>query len=59
VIFEDFGESALIFSVNFYINDSYTDPKIKSDLRYGIESSFRANQIKIPFPQREVHVFKK
>lgn len=57
VLFEDFGDSALLFSVNFYINDSFTDPKIKSDLRYLIDAKFRANNISIPFPQRDVHLF--
>ncbi len=57
VIFEDFGDSALLFSLNFYVNDSYIDPKIKSEIRYKIEAKFREHQISIPFPQRDVHVY--
>ncbi|MCJ7466911.1 MAG: mechanosensitive ion channel [Maribacter sp.] len=57
VLFDDFGDSALMFSINFYISDSYGDPKIKSEVRYKIDSEFRANNITIPFPQRDVHVF--
>jgi small-conductance mechanosensitive channel len=57
VLFDDFGDSALMFSINFYINDSYGDPKIKSEVRYKIDAEFRANNITIPFPQRDVHVF--
>ncbi len=58
VTFDDFGDSALLFSLHFYITDSYGDPRIKSDIRYTIEASFRNNGISIPFPQRELHLIK-
>lgn len=57
VLFEDFGDSALIFSVNFFVTDSFVDPKIKSQVRYNIDEKFRENGITIPFPQRDVHFF--
>ncbi len=57
VLFEDFGDSALMFSVQFYINDSFSDPKIKSAVRYAIDAKFREHRISIPFPQRDVHIF--
>lgn len=57
VMFEDFGDSALLFSVNFYINDSFTDPRTKSDVRYTIDDSFRQGKVTIPFPQRDVHLY--
>lgn len=57
VLFEDFGDSALIFSVNFFVTDSFVDPKIKSQVRYKIDQKFRENNITIPFPQRDVHFF--
>ena len=57
VLFEDFGDSALLFSLNFYINDSFSDPRIKSELRYRIDAEFRNNKVTIPFPQRDVHLF--
>lgn len=57
VLFEDFGDSALLFSLNFYIGDSFSDPRIKSELRYKIDAAFRENKITIPFPQRDVHIF--
>lgn len=57
VLFEDFGDSALIFSVNFFVTDSFVDPKIKSQVRYNIDERFRENGITIPFPQRDVHFF--
>ncbi|WP_419214149.1 mechanosensitive ion channel family protein [Maribacter sp. X9] len=57
VLFEDFGDSALLFSLNFYINDSFSVPRLKSELRYKIDADFRKNNITIPFPQRDVHIF--
>lgn len=59
VLFEDFGDSALIFVVNFYLNDSFSDPKIKSDIRFRIDRLFRESNISIPFPQRDVHIYQK
>lgn len=57
VLFEDFGDSALQFSLYFYLTDSYGDPSIKSDIRYKIDAAFRTNNIAIPFPQRDIHVY--
>lgn len=57
VLFEDFGDSALIFSIYFFIGDSFVDPRIKSEMRFRIDQLFRENQITIPFPQRDVHLF--
>lgn len=59
VLFEDFGDSALIFSVNFFVSDSFTDPVVKSDIRFRIDDLFRQNNISIPFPQRDVHLYTK
>ncbi len=59
VLFEDFGDSALIFSVNFFVSDSFTDPVVKSDIRFRIDDLFRQNKISIPFPQRDVHLYTK
>ena len=57
VTFDDFGDSALLFTVHFFIKDAYTDPRIKSDIRYRIDSLFREHKVTIPFPQRDVHFF--
>jgi len=59
VFFEDFGDSGLVFSLNFFISDSFIDPKIKSDLRFKIEAEFRKQNITIPFPQRDLHIYPK
>lgn len=57
VLFEDFGDSALMFSVQFFTNDSFRDPRIKSEIRFKIDKKFRENNVTIPFPQRDVHLF--
>lgn len=57
VLFEDFGDSSLNFGVYFFINDSFSDPRIKSEIRFRIDEEFRKNNITIPFPQRDVHFY--
>lgn len=57
VLFEDFGDSALVFSIYFFISDSFIDPAIKSDIRFRIDTLFRENKVTIPFPQRDVHFY--
>jgi len=59
VLFDDFGESALQFSVLFFISDSFSVPKIKSEIRFRIDQLFREHNISIPFPQRDIHVITK
>jgi len=59
VLFDDFGDSALQFSVLFFITDSFSDPKIKGAIRFTIDQLFRENNISIPFPQRDVHIINK
>jgi small-conductance mechanosensitive channel len=57
ILFEDFGDSALLFRLCFYISDSFADPVLKSDIRFRIDDAFRANGVTIPFPQRDVHFY--
>lgn len=56
VLFENFGDSSLDFSVYFFISDSFVDPRIKSAIRFKIDALFREHKITIPFPQRDVHI---
>jgi len=44
VLFEDFGDSALLFSIKFHIADSFTSPLVKSDIRYSIDRAFKFKQ---------------
>ena len=59
VLFDDFGESALQFSVLFFISDSFSVPKIKSEIRFRIDQLFREHNISIPFPQRDINIINK
>lgn len=56
VRFQDFGDSSLDFSLYFWSARSFEVENIKSDIRFLIDSSFRENNIQIPFPQRDVHM---
>ena len=54
VQFREFGTSALSFKLLFYSYDFPGVDVTKSDIRFRIDELFRANAIKIPFPQQEV-----
>jgi small-conductance mechanosensitive channel len=56
VFFDDFGNSSLVFKLMFWCNDTWDEIPIKSDIRFAIEKSFNDNNIRIPFPQRDLHV---
>ena len=56
VTLEDFGEYALKFKVYFWAQKTWEIINIKSEIRFAIDQSFRANNIKIPFPQRDLHL---
>jgi small-conductance mechanosensitive channel len=58
VKFEDFGESSLDFELYFWTSNNFGVEIIKSDLRFMIDKKFRENGIRIPFPQRDLHMKK-
>ena len=55
VRFEDYRESALLFSVFFYTNEVFRVENIKSEIRVEIFKALKNNNINIPFPQRVIH----
>lgn len=57
VRFQDFGDSSLVFILMFWTGDIFPVEQIKSELRYKICKAFRENNVTIPFPQRDVHIF--
>lgn len=59
VFFEDFGDSSLNFRLVISVDDSLTAIEPKSDLRFEIDRLFRENNVTIPFPQRDVHLYQK
>ena len=58
VIFEDFGDSALIFEVYFWINATVERDLrvIRSCVRFRIVELFEEHKIVIAFPQQDVHL---
>ena len=58
VIFDDFGDNALIFEALFWIvmRRPMDRRKTLSDLRYRVDELFREAGIVIAFPQRDVHL---
>jgi small-conductance mechanosensitive channel len=58
VRFADFSDSSLQFQILFWSINTFRIEDVKSDLRFSIDKAFRENKIRIPFPQRDVHLFK-
>jgi small-conductance mechanosensitive channel len=58
VIFEDFGDSALVFEVYFWVNATVERDLrvIRSNIRFKIDELFDQNDIVISFPQRDIHL---
>lgn len=58
VIFDDFGDSALVFEVFFWVNASVERElrRIRSDIRFRIDEVFAENKVVISFPQRDIHI---
>jgi small-conductance mechanosensitive channel len=58
VIFEDFGDNALVFDAYFWsdVGGERELRRTRSDIRYRISELFEDNDIVIAFPQRDVHL---
>jgi small-conductance mechanosensitive channel len=56
VVFQDFGDSALVFEVRSWIRSPWTIDRIKSDIRFRIDGLFRQHRVVVPFPQRDVRL---
>jgi small-conductance mechanosensitive channel len=54
--FEGFGESGMDFALLAWIAHPRDDLRIGSELRFAIEAAFRAAEITIPFPRRDVRI---
>ncbi len=57
VLFTDFADSSLNFRISFSLNDSFDVRFTQSNIRFEIDKAFRENNVTIPFPQRDVHVY--
>lgn len=58
VLFSDFGDSSLDFQIACWTNDQWAKELIMSEMRFAIDKIFREKNITIPFPQRDVHIYK-
>lgn len=56
VLFQNFGDSTLDFELRCYISDVEKNLIVASDLRYALDKAFRAANIEIPFPQRDLTI---
>jgi len=58
VLFRDFGDNALIFSLYFWLNmESLVERlMLESNIRFRIDELFREAGIVIAYPQRDVHI---
>jgi len=58
VLFNDFGDNALIFDVYFWLSMTRIMERrmIESDIRFHVDGLFREAGIVIAFPQRDVHL---
>ena len=55
VLFKNFGDSSLDFTLRIWVQDLWSYEVIESDIRYEVDKAFRENSIEIPFPQRVLH----
>ena len=58
VLFEDFGDNALIFDAVFWVcaNSEADIRQMRSDIRFRIYELFNQHQVVIAYPQRDVHI---
>ncbi|HEX7273488.1 MAG TPA: mechanosensitive ion channel domain-containing protein, partial [Casimicrobiaceae bacterium] len=58
VIFEDFGDNAMVFALYFWVElgPTVNSQQVMSDLRFMIEKRFGESGIVIAFPQRDVRL---
>ena len=58
ILFNDFGDNALIFDVYFWLSMTRIMERriIESDIRFRIDELFREADVTIAFPQRDVHL---
>jgi potassium efflux system protein len=56
VDFMDFGDSALIFRIRFWITSPDYWLTAPTELRFRIDEEFKKNGIEIAFPQRDIHI---
>ena len=56
VLFMDFGESSLNFSIRVFVSEMGNRLPVIHDIHIRLEKALRENNITIPFPQRDLHI---
>ncbi|MEL7014443.1 MAG: hypothetical protein AAGL18_07710 [Pseudomonadota bacterium] len=56
VYFVDFIDSALTFELRIFIRDVSKSLRVRTEVRKAIFKKFKAANIEIPFPQRDLHI---
>lgn len=56
VTFHSFGDSALQFDLQVWVDEPKTGGRVLSDLHYRVHRAFKENGVEMPFPQREIHL---
>ena len=51
-----FGESSLDFELLFWTDNMWRIENMKSEIRFSIYRAFKENDIRVPFPQRDVYI---
>lgn len=57
ILLDNFGESSFVFGVYFFINDSFVDPKIKSELRFRIQEKFGKHGVRLHIPKQDIQIY--
>ena len=53
---KDFGDNALEMELSFWADQTWQVEIHKSDIRFEIDRLFRQNNVRIPYPQRTLHI---
>jgi small-conductance mechanosensitive channel len=56
VLFLGFGDSSLNFTVRFWTRDAATAVVARSEAAVAISEALQAEDIEVPFPQRDLHI---
>lgn len=56
VTFADFGDNAMLFELQFWVNCRSSRGETESDIRFRIDELFRQDGIVMAYPQRDVHL---
>jgi|GEM_PF-1978435 len=56
VLFREFGDSSLNLELRCFVKNIDEKMFTASDLHFAVDEAFRANNIEIPFPQRDLHI---